>query len=79
LSETVDDGGSTILSYHLYVNEGSDGTDFNEVDTYDGSSLTHTVNVGDVFNGYTIQSGSIYTFKYTAENLMGMSDDSNLL
>ena len=35
LFETLNDGGSAILSYHLYINGGSDGTPFYEVSTYD--------------------------------------------
>ncbi len=79
LGETTDDGGSAIIQYYLYVNEGSDGSAYHEVDTYDGSSLTHTVNVGDVFSGNTISVGNIYTFKFVAENNVGLSLDSNLL
>ena len=54
MRETSDDGGSTIISYHLFVNEGSDGSNFHEVTTYDGSSLQMTINVGDIFTLNTI-------------------------
>ena len=49
LSETTDDGGSSILSYHLFINEGVDGSAYHAVTTYDGSSLTTTINVGTVY------------------------------
>ena len=79
LGETTDDGGSAILQYYLFVNEGSDGSAYHDVDTYDGSSLTHTINVGDVFTLNTITVGRIYTFKFIAENDVGVSLDYNLL
>lgn len=79
LSETTDDGGSSILSYHLYINEGVDGSAYHAVTTYDGSSLTTTINVGTVYGTMTVSLGLVYTFKFTAENAMGPSDDSNLL
>jgi len=79
LSETTDDGGSAIISYYLYINEGSDGSPYYLVDTYDGSSLSHTILVGDNFSGNIIVSGRIYTLKYVAENDVGFSADSNLL
>jgi len=36
LRETQDNGGSVITAYLLYINEGSDGTPFHQVSTYDG-------------------------------------------
>jgi hypothetical protein len=47
LTETQDDGGSKILAYHLYINEGFDGTMFHQVSTYDGDSLVFTIHVGE--------------------------------
>ena len=79
LSETTDDGGSPIIKYLLYVNEGSDGSPYTQVTSYDGSSLTITINVGANFSNNIITSGLIYTFYYVAENAIGMSDNSNLL
>ncbi len=38
-----------------------------------------TVNVGEVFGTMTVTSGLTYTFKYVAENVIGLSEDSDLL
>lgn len=64
LSETQDDGGSNILAYHLFINEGSDGSPYHEVTTYDGSSLAFSVNVGEIFTGMTVTAALTYTFKF---------------
>lgn len=41
-----DDGGSGILSYHLYVAEGLFGAQFQEVTDYDGSASQYTLTAG---------------------------------
>lgn len=79
LAETSNDGGSPILAYYLYINEGQDGSSFHEVTTYDHQSLVFTVTVGESFDTMTVTSGLTYTFKYVAENIIGRSDDSNQL
>jgi len=78
-SDTVDNGGSAIIKYHLYINEGLDGTPYHEVTTYDGQSFVYTLNVGQVLGTMTVTKGLTYTYKYTAENVIGMSDDSDQL
>lgn len=81
LSETQDDGGAPILQYYLYINEGSDGSAYHQVTTYDGQSMIFTINVGDSYdsNAMTVISGKTYTFKFVARNVIGYSDDSDLL
>lgn len=78
-TETQDDGGSPILSYYLFINEGYDGTSFHRVTDYDGNSLVYTVHVGDTYGTMTVTSGLTYTFKFVAKNVIGYSEDSDLL
>jgi len=63
----------------LYINEGLDGSAFHEVVTYDGQSLVFTINVGEVNGFMTVTSGKTYTIKFVAQNVIGYSDDSDLL
>ncbi len=79
LTETQDDGGSKILAYHLYINEGFDGTAYHKVSTYDGDSMVFTINAGDKFDSMTVTPGLTYTIKYVAQNVIGYSEDSDLL
>lgn len=51
----------------------------NEITNYDQASRTYTINVGDTVGTHTITKGLIYTIKYVAENLVGVSTDSSLL
>lgn len=78
-TESQDDGGSAILSYYLYINEGFDGTSFHKVTQYDGNSLVFTLHVGDVCSGMTVTAGYTYTIKFVAQNIIGYSEDSDLL
>ena len=79
LSISSDDGGTGIFAYHLYVNEGLNGSPMNEITAYDGTSLSHTIAEGDIVASHTIALGNIYTIKYVAENAVGLSQDSDLL
>lgn len=64
--ETFDNGGSSITSNHLYINEGLDGSPYHEVSTYDENSLSITINVNDIFGSMTVASGLTYSFTYAA-------------
>jgi hypothetical protein len=79
LTASVNDGGLPITAYYLYVALGIEASTFDEVITYDGSSTSWDIDVGDVYGSTTIVAGSIYTFTYVAENSLGTSDDSDLL
>jgi hypothetical protein len=78
LTPSSNDGGLPITYYHLYVALGISASTYDEV-TYDYSSTSKTILVGDVFGSTTITAGKIYTFVYVAENTLGVSDDSDLL
>lgn len=78
LSISSDDGGTGISQYHLYINEGVNGSPMNEIVDYDGS-LEYTITTGDIVDTHTITIGNVYTLKYVAENAVGLSQDSDLL
>lgn len=63
--ESLDNGGSEILGYELWIDDGY-GTDFSQVASYTDNSITHTITAGLV-------SGQIYTFKYKSFNSVGYS------
>lgn len=77
--ETFDNGGSSITSNHLYINEGLDGSPYHEVSTYDENSLSITINVNDIFGSMTVASGLTYSFTYAAQNVIGFGPVSNTL
>jgi len=79
LSISTNDGGTGIIAYHLFLNEGVNGSPFNEITDYDGSALTYDIAVDDVVGGHTVATGNFYAIKYIAENAVGMSLDSDLL
>lgn len=67
--EVTEDGGSSITSYNIYVDDGNDGAFTGPVGnalllTYDTSALTLT-------------SGLIYRFKYSASNVHGEGELSD--
>lgn len=68
----TDNGGSEIIEYELYMN---DGNSLNEPTTKDASytsnSLTHTVS--------GLSTGLIYKFKFRAINEVGNSEDSDIV
>jgi hypothetical protein len=79
LTISSDDGGTGITAYHLYMNEGANGTPMHEIMAYDQSALSYTIAAGNVVDTHTVVSGNIYTIKYLAENAVGKSLDSELL
>ena len=79
LTISSDDGGTGIFAYHLYINEGTNGSPMHEIATYDGLSAAYTILAGDLVDTHTIRLGNMYTLKYVAENSVGLSQDSSLL
>ena len=74
--ESADGGGSKILEYELEVDQGVQGTSFSKVESYDGTSLQHTLST-DPVTGDGILSGTTYTFRVRARNIVGFSVYSN--
>lgn len=73
LFKTEDDGGSNILGYKLFADQGNDFTSpFTQITRYDGTSLQFTVTVGQ--DG--LQVGKIYRFTSIAFNAYGDSSPS---
>jgi len=70
LSRSLDDGGSPITSYKLFVDAGDDfSSDYAEIGRYDGTSTTFDPNVDE--DG--LVNGKIYRFVLRATNSFGDS------
>lgn len=75
LFKPEDNGGSEILSFELYRNDGhAENEPTMKVDSYDTNLLTHTLTVA----GDGIEEGKIYKFVFRAINEVGESFDSNI-
>jgi len=68
-----ENGGAEISSYKLYTNLTNDGV-FVEVTSYDMQSLIWTINAADA---PTFNTGTFYSFKVSALNVIGESLQSN--
>ena len=70
------DGGSPILNYNIYIDDGNDG-DFTNVALNDPALLTW-----DTAGTVTLTTGEIYRLKYSATNIHGegpLSDEVQIL
>lgn len=74
-SAPSDSGGLEVSSYTLQIDDGDLNTAFADEGTYDGSSLTHTVDMVALTNTL----GKIYTFRFKATNSIGDSEYSDFL
>lgn len=63
----------------MYLNEGTDGSQFNEVSDYDGISSTYVFTQGDIVDAFQISTGGFYRIKTTASNEIEVSVDSEEL
>jgi len=72
-SESLDNGGSPIILYELYMDAGSIGSAYSKVTSYAGSTLTHTLTAGSD----SLVSGTTYGFKFRAGNAIGYSEYSS--
>ena len=68
-----DTGGSGIIGYQLYKDQGSLNSVFAAVSSYTGGSLSITLYTSD---GLTL--GNLYSFQFRARNLIGYSDFSEI-
>lgn len=68
-SESLDNGGSSIQSYELWMDTGVLGSTFSQITQYNDNSMQHTVD--NTNNGIT--SGTTYGFKFKAVNAVGDS------
>ena len=66
--DPVDTGGSNVIAYQLFMDQGEANTEFSEVTSYSNlggstaSLLTHTLSVA----ADNLVTGKIYTFKFRA-------------
>lgn len=67
--ESENNGGTEILGYELWMDDGLYQSASSKVDSYSDNSITHTISSGLV-------TGRIYTFKYRCYNDVGFSDFS---
>jgi hypothetical protein len=70
-----DTGGSDIISFELWRDQGSPNSAFVLVSSYTGASMTHTLK--DTIDSMT--TGSIYQLKFRAKNVIGYSPFSQVL
>lgn len=68
IADSLDNGGSTITGYKVYMDSGSLDDDMTEVGDYDGTSSTYTAS--------SLTTGNKYRFSVTAVNDIGESDHS---
>ena len=72
LTAPSDNGGSSIIDYALYVDNGMINGAFTLVGNYTGSRGQHELTAA---NGIT--SGNIYRFKWVTRSIIGMSEESD--
>lgn len=70
-SEVVDNGGSPVLSYVLYLRDET-SQDYRLATTYDGASMAHVLDIVDD----ALAAGAVHYFKYQALNGVGASEPS---
>lgn len=71
----VDTGGSDIISFELWRDQGSSNSAFTQVTSYTSPALTHLLKAS--VDGMT--AGTIYQLKFRAKNVIGYSPFSKVL
>lgn len=74
-SLSVENGGSSIIEYIVEMNDPSIDANYNPVSTYDGTSVTITINK----LALSLTTGRIYNFRIIARNAIGDSEESNII
>ena len=69
------DGGSNILGYELYINQGTGTTSFLQVTAYSGDTSSHTLTVADD----SLIAGQTYLLMTRAQNEFGFGEYSEQL
>jgi hypothetical protein len=73
LFKPIDNGGSEITKYELYLNDGDDANEpTTKVTSYGGALLTHELDK----TVDSLVTGKIYKIKFRAINVLGNSEDS---
>ena len=84
LQPTLDNGGSSVTDYKLYIARGKTSTDFVEVSFYDYATdgfdfeITKT-EFDPAITEFDLVVGTFYRFRHEAINIIGSSDSSNVL
>lgn len=73
INPSLDNGGSPIIAYKLFMDNGTLGSDFTLVDTFTDAYVTYTL---DSIND-PIESGGKYRFIAVATNSIGDSEASD--
>lgn len=68
-------GGDDIIEYELFIDQGAENSAFTEVASYDGHSLTFTLDA----SSESLTEGLTYGLIYRARNRVGYSDYSDVL
>lgn len=79
VTPATDNGGDTIIRYHIYGDDGNLATelaDFDEVTSYLGTTMSFTL---DNTVETTFVTGGKYRFYVTVENSLGESEPSNTI
>ena len=72
LSPSDDNGGSVITGYALWINSGSYSSSWRQISTAESSYIVDVV-------AESLTVGLFYSFKYSANNIVGSSDFSDVL
>jgi hypothetical protein len=77
LYPSPDFGGSTVTRYELWMDQGSEDSEYSQVSSYVATSLTMTHSVQ--WPTDSIVTGQVYSFKFLAENSKGVSEFSEIV
>jgi hypothetical protein len=73
-NQNIENNGSPIIKYTLYINDGITLTIYNKINSYNGQA--NTFSLDRITEGLAL--GTVYSFKYSATNSGGESDMSDI-